>query len=148
MEVLMQTIGEAFLSARGDAKLRPEKYDTGAKEFGRGVEWVRNLLVPAVEQGNSELQEHHIAIRLDLNLDRRSTNHAHADFWFIETGGQEGPKYSINVRGGREVWLYKAGAPGRVLGTTDDCGDDQLRELLCCAAKEFGALTPREKSSH
>ena len=72
----MQTIGEAFLSARGDAKLRPEKYDTGAKEFGRGVEWVRNLLVPAVEQGNSELQEHHIAIRLDLNLDRRSTNHA------------------------------------------------------------------------
>jgi hypothetical protein len=53
MEVLMQTIGEAFLSARGDAKLRPEKYDTGAKEFGRGVEWVRNFLVPAVEQGNS-----------------------------------------------------------------------------------------------
>src|SRR6266478_997480 len=103
MEVLMQTIGEAVLSARGDAKLRPEKYDTGAKEFGRGVEWVRNLLVPAVEQGNSELQEHHIAIRLDLNLDRRSTNHAHADFWFIETGGQEGPKYSINVRGGREA---------------------------------------------
>jgi hypothetical protein len=37
----MQTIGEAFLSARGDAKLRPEKYDTGAKEFGRGVEWVQ-----------------------------------------------------------------------------------------------------------
>ena len=92
----------------------------------------------------ASFQEHHIAIRLDLNLDRRSTNHAHADFWFIETGGQEGPKYSINVRGGREVWLYKAGAPGRVLGTTDDCGDDQLRELLCCAAKEFGALTPRD----
>src|SRR6266446_7477806 len=93
-----------------------------------GAAWSGHLLVPAVEQGNSELQEHHIAIRLDLNLDRRSTNHAHADFWFIETGGQEGPKYSINVRGGREVWLYKAGAPG--LGTTDDCGDDQLRELL------------------
>src|SRR6266508_3323835 len=124
MEVLMKTIGEAFLSVRGDVKLRPEKYDTGAKELGRGVEWVRNLLVPAVEQGNRELQEHYIAIRLDLNLDRRSTNHAHADFWFIETGGQEGPKYSINVRGGREVWLYKAGAPGRVLGTTDACGDD------------------------
>jgi hypothetical protein len=140
----VQTIGEAFLSARDNAELRPEKYGTSAQEFGRGVEWVRNFLVPAVEQGNSELQQHHIAIRLDLNLDSRSTNHAHADFWFIETGGQEGPKYSINVLGGREVWLYKAGAPGRVLGTTDNWGDDQLRNLLCGAAKEFGALMPRD----
>jgi hypothetical protein len=142
----MQTIAEAFLSARGNAELRPEKYDTGAQEFGRGVEWVRNILVPAMEQGNSELQQHRVAIRLDLNLDSRSTNHAHADFWFIETGGQEGPKYSINVLGGREVWLYKAGAPGRVLGTTDNWGDDQLRELLCGAAKEFGALMPRDRA--
>jgi hypothetical protein len=142
----MQTIAEAFLSARGNAELWPEKYDTGAQEFGRGVEWVRDILVPAMEQGNSELQQHRVAIRLDLNLDSRSTNHAHADFWFIETGGQEGPKYSINVLGGREVWLYKAGAPGRVLGTTDNWGDDQLRELLCGAAKEFGALMPRDRA--
>jgi hypothetical protein len=142
----MQTIGEAFLSARDNAELRPETYDTSAQEFGRGVEWVRNFLVPAVEQGNSELQQHHIAIRLDLNLDRRSTNHAHADFWFTETGGQEGPKYSINVLGGREVWLYKAGSPGRVLGTTDNWGDDQLRNLLCGAAKEFGAPMPRDQA--
>ena len=91
------------------------------------MEWVRNFLVSAVEQGNSELQEHHIAIRLDLNLDRRSTNHAHADFWFIESGGQEGPKYSINVRGGREVWLYKAGAPGRVTEAMR-----RLPEFFCC----------------
>jgi hypothetical protein len=143
----MQTIGEAFLSARDNAELRPETYDTSAQEFGRGVGWVRNFLVPAVEQGNSELQQHHIAIRLDLNLDSRSTNHAHADFWFIETGGHEGPKYSINVLGGREVWLYKAGAPGRALGTTDNWGDDQLRKLLCGAAKEFGALMARDRTS-
>ena len=142
----MQTIGEAFLNARGDAELRPEKGDTGAQEFGRGVEWVRNFLIPAVEHGNSELQQDHVAIRLDLNLDRRSTNHAHADFWFIETEGQEGPKYSINVLGGREVWLYKAGAPGRVLGTTDDWGDDELRQLLCGAAKEFGGLMARDSA--
>jgi hypothetical protein len=142
----MQTIGEAFLSARGDAEPRPEKYDTGEQEFGRGVEWVRNFLVPAVEEGNSELQQHHIAIRLNLNLDRCSTNHAHADFWFIETGGQEGPKYSINVLGGREVWLYKAGAPGRVLGTIDNLGHDELRKLICGAAKEFGGLTARQPS--
>jgi hypothetical protein len=71
----MQTISEAFLSAGDNAKLRPETYDTSAQKFEGGVEWVRNFLVPAVEQGNSELQQHHIAIRLDLNLDSRSTNH-------------------------------------------------------------------------
>jgi hypothetical protein len=100
----------------------------------------------ACREGNSELQQHHTAIRLNLNLDRCSTNHAHADFWFIETGGQEGPKYSINVLGGREVWLYKAGAPGRVLGTIDNLEHDELRKLICGAAKEFGGLTAREPS--
>ena len=139
----MQTIGEAFLSARGHAELRREKNDRRAQEFEHGVEWVRNFLVPAVELGDSELQQHHVAIRLDLNLDSRSTNHAHADFWFIETGGREGPKYSINVLGGHEVWLYKAGAPGRILGTTGNLGNDQIRKLLCGAAKEFGALIYR-----
>jgi hypothetical protein len=95
------------------------------------VEWVRNFLVPAIEQGNSELQQHRVAIRLELNLDSRSTNHAHADFWFVETEGQEGPKYSINVLGGREVWLYKAGAPGGVLGTTDNWG--AIGSAICSA---------------
>ena len=51
----MQTVGEAFLSARGHAELRPEKNDRRAQEFERGVDWVRNFLVPAVELGNSEL---------------------------------------------------------------------------------------------
>jgi hypothetical protein len=77
----MQTIDEVFLSARGNAELRREKYDTGAHEFGRGVEWVRNFLVPTVEQGNSELRQHHIAIRLDLNPDSPSTN---SSTWLVD----------------------------------------------------------------
>jgi hypothetical protein len=140
----MQGLGEAFLKARRHAQAWAGSQATAAEEFARGVTWVRNVLVPAVERGNAELQQHDVFIRLDLNLDSRSTNHAHADFWFVEAAGLEGPKYSINVLGGREVWLYKAGASGRVLGTTDSCGDDELCTLLCDAAKEFGGLSPRD----
>jgi hypothetical protein len=91
-----------------------------------------------------ELQQHKVNFRLDLNLDPRSTNHAHADFWLCEVeshAGQlfQGPKYSINVLDGRDVWLYKPGAPGRVLGTIDDCGEG-LREALRDAAEEGGRL--------
>jgi hypothetical protein len=111
--------------------------------FQAGAEWVRRILVPAIDRGNTDLQPVHVAIQLDLNLDPRSTNHAHADFWLTETGeGQRavGPKYSINVLGGQNVWLYKPDAPGRDLGTVDRCGPDEIQTLLEDAAEEFGRM--------
>ena len=114
-----------------------------ASTFQVGAEWVRQVLVPAIERGNAELQPVHVAFKLDLNLDPRSTNHAHADFWLSELGeGQRavGPKYSINVLGGQNVWLYKPGVPGRELGNVDRCGLDEIETLLQDAAEEFGRM--------
>src|ERR1700754_178183 len=88
--------------------------DHPAASFRDGAEWVRRVLVPTIDQSNAELQPVDVAFQLDLNLDPRSTNHAHADFWLSELGeGQRavGPKYSINVLGGKNVWLYKPGVP-------------------------------------
>jgi hypothetical protein len=114
-----------------------------ASTFQDGAEWVRRVLIPAIERGNPELEPEHVAFQLDLNLDPRSTNHAHADFWLSETGeGQRavGPKHSINILGGQSVWLFKAGGPGRELGTIDRCGSDEIQILLQNAAEEFGRL--------
>jgi hypothetical protein len=145
----MPKLGDAFLvglADRGDDRRRaPQKGEqSGNEAFDRGASWVRQVLVHAIEVGNEELQQHKVNFRLDLNLDPRSTNHAHADFWLCEVeshAGQlfQGPKYSINVLDGRDVWLYKPGAPGRVLGTIDDCGEG-LREALRDAAEEGGRL--------
>ena len=113
--------------------------DTPAHAFQDGVHWVRRVLIPAITEGNTELE--HVAFQIDLNLDPRSTNHAHADFWLseIKEGRREvGRRYSINVLGGRNVWLYKQGAPGRELGTIDRCGSAEIRALLLEAAEEFG----------
>jgi hypothetical protein len=99
--------------------------------------------VPAIDRANAELQPVHIAFQLDFNLDLRSTNHAHADFWLSERGeGQRavGPKYSVNVLGGQNVWLYKPGAPGLDLGIFDRCGPDAIQRLLQDAAEEFGRI--------
>ena len=114
---------------------------SSAGAFQDGAEWVRQVLVPAITEGNAELQPEHVAFQLDLNLDPRSTNHAHADFWLteIKEGHRAvGPKYSINVLGGQDVWLYKPGAPGRELGSIDRCGSAEIQTLLLEAAEEFG----------
>ena len=115
--------------------------DTRAHAFQDGAHWVQQVLIPAISEGNAELEPEHVAFQLDLNLDPRSTNHAHADFWLSEIKeGQRavGPRYSINVLGGRNVWLYKHGAPGRELGTIARCGSAEIRALLLEAAEEFG----------
>lgn len=106
-----------------------------SESFQRGVEWVETVLVPAVKRADDEMRGLGAALRLDLNLDRRSTNHPHCDFSFVQTecpSGQsyDGPKYSINVTADCEVRLYKSGAPGRVLGVTNAVGPNQVRELL------------------
>ena len=111
--------------------------------FQAGAEWVRQVLVPAINHGNADLEPAHVEFQLDVNLDPRSTNHANADSWLTEIReGQRavGPKYSINVLGGQNVWLYKTNAPGRELGTLDQCGPDEIQILLQEAAEEFGRM--------
>ena len=142
----MPALRDAFTAGRGCFGTAPRVCeDQSAKDpgssFKDGAEWVNNILIPAIEQGNAELQPENVAFQLDHNLDPRSTNHAHADFWLAEMGeGQRapGPRYSINVIGGQTVWLYKPGVPGHVLGTLEQCGPDTVGELLRRAAEEFG----------
>jgi hypothetical protein len=139
----MSDISDAFLAARkraGDTRTEQTKPDL----FQLGVEWVEKVLKPAVNEADAALRPHGVGVRLDLNLDRRSTNHPHADFWLVQThtaSGQsyDGPKYSINVVG-RDIMLYKAGAAGRSLGTTDAVGANEIHNLLRQAAEEYGTL--------
>jgi hypothetical protein len=112
-----------------------------ASAFQNGAAWVVQVLVPAIEQGNAELDPEHVAFRLDLNLDPQSTNHPHADFWLAEFDDgrrAQGLRYSINVIGGESVWLYKPGEPGRALGTVGECDAELVGNLLRDAAEEFG----------
>jgi hypothetical protein len=139
----MSGISDAFLAGRsrtGATRKDVEK----ASQFQLGVDWVRNVLEPAVHEADGELRRHGVSVRFDANLDRASTNHAHADFWLVQTqtaSGQsyDGPKYSINVTG-RDIMLYKAGASGRSLGTVDAVGGNEVRDLLRQAAEEYGTL--------
>jgi hypothetical protein len=139
----MSDISDAFLAGRkraGETRTEQNKPDP----FQLGVDWVERVLKPAVEEADATLRPHGVGVRLDLNLDHRSTNHAHADFWLVQTqtaSGQsyDGPKHSINVVG-RDIMLYKTGAPGRSLGTTDAVGANEVKDLLRQAAEEYGRL--------
>lgn len=139
----MSDISDSFLAGRRRTEAtRPEQAKSDA--FQVGVDWVERILKPAVAEADEALRPHGVGVRLDLNLDRSSTNHAHADFWLAQTGtasGQsyDGPRYSINVVG-RDVMLYKTGAQGRSLGATDAVGANEVRALLREAAEEYGAL--------
>ena len=87
----MAALRDAFMNGRERARARSKTADGPPAEhpastFGDGAEWIRQVLVPAIDRGNAELQPLHIAFQLDLNLDPRSTNHAHADFWLSELG--------------------------------------------------------------
>lgn len=141
----MPALRDAFTNGREWAGQRSKPADgqRTASTFQNGAEWVRRVLIPAIERGNPELQPEHVAFHLDVNLDPRLSNYAHADFWLSEIGeGQRavGPKHSINILGGQSVWLYKTGGPGRELGTIDRCGPDDIQNLLQNAAEEFGRL--------
>jgi hypothetical protein len=141
----MSDIVHAFFAGRDRAEKPLNKDEQQADQFQQGAAWVEAVLVPAVKQANEEMQGSGAALRLDLNLDHRSTNHPHCGFWFVQTdspSGQvyDGPKYSINVTGQGDIWLYKSGAPGRTLGTISAVGPTEIRALLREAAQAYGAL--------
>ena len=144
----MAALCDAFMNGRERARARPKTADGPQAEhpastFGDGAEWIRQVLVPAIDRGNAELQPLHIAFQLDLNLDPRSTNHAHADFWLSELGeGQRavGPKYSINVLGGKMSGCTSPVRRGGISAPLDRCGPDAIQTLLQDAAEEFGGM--------
>ena len=133
-----QRFSDAFLAGRTEGGSNPSK----RASFETGVNWVQEVLLPAIKRANSELHPHGILIRHDLNLDRRSTNHAHADFWLSELESSQqiapGPKYSINVIGD-EVRLYKAHAQSESLGTIQHCDSEMIGELLVKAVRDYGS---------
>jgi hypothetical protein len=115
----MSALREAFRSGCGPRETpsidtQADKGTPGEGTFEVGAAWVGKVLSPEVDRANFELEPEKVALRLDVNLDPRSTNHAHADLWFCELGEghrRTGAKYSLNVVN-RKVWLYKTGAPG------------------------------------
>jgi hypothetical protein len=131
---------DALLSGQRSAQQAGRKNISKPDAFTSGAAWVETMLIPSVRQAASALEAHGVTIRLDTNLDRRSTNHAHADFWLAtKDNSTQGPKYSINVRGD-VIMLYKAGASGRSLGAIDKIGAAEVDALLASAAEEFGQL--------
>lgn len=143
----MSNIADAFLSGRRRAGSEPAAQDK-SDQFQSGVTWVETVFVPAVRRADEDLRQHGVGVRHDLNLNRSSTNHPHADFWFVQTGtasGQsyDGPKYSFNVID-RDIMLYKPGASGRSLGSIDKFGAEEINALLRAAAEEYGTMFRKE----
>jgi hypothetical protein len=145
-EAVVSALRDAFVKAKDQSHASLTVRQTPAAgqavaSFEKGARWVRDVLFPAIESGNEALEGENVTFQLDVNLNPRSTKHAHADFWMAQTGeGQRanGPKYSINVIGGQTVWLYRPGAPRQVLGTIDQCDGKKMQDLLEMAAAEFG----------
>ncbi|MTW16953.1 hypothetical protein GJ689_12130 [Rhodoplanes serenus] len=140
----MGRIGDAFRAERRDTAAAPPAGGAGTAPFDRGAAWVRDVLLPALAQADAELAGDGVAVRFDSNLDPRSTNHAHVDFWLAprdDHGGvPHGPRHSINVREGRDVWLFRPGEPGRVLGPIEAVDAAACEEMLANAAAEYARL--------
>ena len=133
-------IVDALMSGQRRAQQGGRKRSSRADTFGRGAAWVKTMLMPGIQQAAAALETHGVTIRLDTNLDRQSTNHAHADFWLATKDNSiQGPKHSINVLSD-VIMLYKPGASGRSLGAIDTFGPAELDALLASAAEEFGQM--------
>src|ERR1700730_13895046 len=119
-------IVDALLSGQRRAQQAGRKSHSRPDTFGRGAAWVETMLVPSIHQAASALEVHGVTIRLDTNLDRKSTNHAHADFWLAtKDNSLQGPKHSIN--GGLGAW------------SGWDCNDWSRRSIarrVCIAYRE------------
>jgi hypothetical protein len=96
----MPALRDAFTNGREWAGQRTKAAadaQRSASTFQNGAEWVRRILIPVIERGNPDLEPEHVAFQLDLNLDPRSTNHAHADFWLSETALPSGSGLSRDL---------------------------------------------------
>lgn len=138
----MGRVQDAFVAGRGAQTPGRAEGDAAPSAFDRGVGWAREVLLPAIEQANAELGAHGVQFRVDTNLDPRSTGHAHVDFWIAPTGEQSGGsphglRHSINVREGRDVWLYRHGDAGQLLGTVDEMNAEACESLLARAAGDY-----------
>jgi hypothetical protein len=101
---------------RGSERARNRSNTDDSHAFQEGADWVRQVLIPAITEGNAELEPEHVAFQLDLNMDPRSTNHAHADFWLSEVKeGQRavGPEVAVAAVVGPEVGPVRGVGPGR-----------------------------------
>jgi hypothetical protein len=143
----MSAMREAFRAGwarTGPLKNIPRAEVRSAFAFEAGASWVREILLESIGRANFDLRSEGVEFKVDVNLEPQSTNHAHADFWLASFGegcSATGPKYSINVIEGQIVWLYKAGAEGRALGTISEFGPDRTETLLREAVEEFGEVS-------
>ena len=143
----MSAMREALRVGRARAgvplKTIPTAEVHAASAFEAGAIWVKEILLESIGSANSDLSSEGVEFKVDVNLEPQSTNHAHADFWLASFGegcSATGPKYSINVIEGQIVWLYKAGAEGRALGTVSEFGPDKTEAVLREAVEEFGQV--------
>jgi hypothetical protein len=143
----MGRIQDAFLAGRNDqGQAQAARAVSG---FEAGAEWARKVLLPAIEQANAELAGERVKFRVDTNLDPRSTNHAHVDFWLVPLGDEpaggapHGIRHSINVREGRDVWLFRQGESGEMLGSIDKVDAGACETMLARAAGEYGKVALR-----
>ncbi|RAI40817.1 hypothetical protein [Rhodoplanes roseus] len=142
----MSRVQDAFLAGREASSQGRAAGVAAVSAFDRGVAWARDVLLPALERANADLGVHGVQFRVDTNLDPRSTNHAHVDFWIAPTaeqsgGSPHGLRHSINVRDGGDVWLYRHGDSGEKLGTVETMDADACETMLARAAGDYARTT-------
>ena len=72
--------------------------DTRAHAFQDGAHWVQQVLIPAIREGNAELEPEQVAFQLDLNLDRRSNKSRACRLLAVRSKGGSARSRSQNTR--------------------------------------------------
>ena len=85
-----------------------------------------------------------VGFRIDVNLDPRSTNHAHADFWLSETGeGHRADRAQVfDQHIGASAYTSKA-SRDVISAMLGNAGSEAIAELQREATKESGRLIGR-----
>ena len=68
----MSKLQDALKRGNDQARNRSNTQDADprAHAFQDGAHWVQQVLIPAITEGNAELEPEQVAFQLDLNLDR------------------------------------------------------------------------------